>query len=104
MISGIKEAEQSQPGCHDVEKAQGQICQGQDPEIVVPFFLHVHRAASRIVMTLAGHSFAHLPQPTHFPMSTRAMIPWKIWMASMGQTLAQQPQATQLFWSTKAFL
>jgi len=51
-------------------------------------------------MTLAGHSFAHLPQPTHFPMSTWAMIPWKIWMASMGQTLAQQPQATQLFWST----
>ena len=40
-----KEAEQSQPGGHDIEKAQGQICQGQDPEIVVPFFLHVHRAA-----------------------------------------------------------
>lgn len=54
-------------------------------------------------MTLAGHSFAHFPQPTHLPSITSAMIPRTIAIACMGHTLTQHPQATQAVWSTTAF-
>lgn len=54
-------------------------------------------------MTDAGHSLAHLPQPTHFSVSTFADMPLHTWIADRGQTLTQHPQATQLFWSTHAF-
>ena len=53
-------------------------------------------------MTLAGHSLAHLPQPTHFSPLTWAMMPRTISMACKGQTLTQQPQATQAACSTTA--
>lgn len=45
-------------------------------------------------MTEAGHSFAHLPQPTHCSSLTAARIPRQIWMADSGHTFTQQPQAT----------
>ena len=48
-------------------------------------------------MTLAGHSLAHFPQPTHLLPSTWAATPLTTWIADSGQTFAQQPQATQSF-------
>lgn len=53
-------------------------------------------------MTLAGHSPAHLPQPTHRSRSTRAAIPRTIPTAPTGQTFTQHPQATQAPASTSA--
>ena len=46
-------------------------------------------------MTVAGHSRAHLPQPTQRSWSTRAAMPFTTAMAPRGHTLTQQPQATQ---------
>ena len=97
---GDKEAEQSQPGEQDVEEAQHQIGEGDDPQIVVPMFFHV--PASFSSMTEAGHSFTHLPQPTHLPLSTWAQRPRNTLMAASGHTLAQQPQATHRERSTHA--
>ena len=70
---GDEKAQQAQPGEEDVEKAQGQVAKGEDPEIVEPFLLHT--AASRITITEAGHSLAHFPQPTHRLSSTSARRP-----------------------------
>ena len=53
-------------------------------------------------MTEAGHSLAHLPQPTHLPSSTCARIPRTTAMAWRGHTFTQQPQATQALSSTAA--
>ena len=53
-------------------------------------------------MTLAGHSLAHLPQPTQRSASTVAAMPLTTEMAPRGHTLTQQPQATQALCSTKA--
>ena len=53
-------------------------------------------------MTLAGHSLAHLPQPTQRPMSTWAAMPRATAIAPRGHTFTQQPQATQASPSTKA--
>ena len=53
-------------------------------------------------MTLAGHSLAHLPQPTHLSCRTWAITPRTISMACRGQTFTQQPQATQADGSTTA--
>lgn len=55
-------------------------------------------------MTDAGHSLAHLPQPTHFFQSTTAWIPLQTVIAPKGQTLAQHPHATHRFLSTSAVL
>ncbi len=46
-------------------------------------------------MTDAGHSLAHLPQPTHLSALTTALTPRQTWIADSGHTFAQQPQATQ---------
>ena len=46
-------------------------------------------------MMVAGHSLAHLPQPTQRPSSTCAAMPFTTAMAPRGHTLTQQPQATQ---------
>ena len=53
-------------------------------------------------MTVAGHSLAHLPQPTQRLSSTRAAIPFTTAMAPRGHTFTQQPQATQSSVDTKA--
>ena len=53
-------------------------------------------------MMVAGHSLAHLPQPTQRPSSTRAAIPFTTAMAPRGHTFTQQPQATQSSVDTKA--
>ena len=53
-------------------------------------------------MTLAGHSLAHFPQPTHFSCRTWAVMPRTTSMACSGQTFTQQPQATQADGSTTA--
>lgn len=53
-------------------------------------------------MTLAGHSLAHLPQPMHLSLSTRAAMPRTTDMARIGHTLTQQPQATHESASTRA--
>lgn len=65
--------------------------------------MFLQASTSLISITLAGHSFAHFPQPTHLVISTSAMIPFIILIAPIGQTLMQQPQATQSDCSTKAF-
>ena len=54
-------------------------------------------------MTDAGHSFAHLPHPTHLVSSMIALIPLKIVIAPKGHIFKQQPQATHRFSSTCAF-
>lgn len=54
-------------------------------------------------MTEAGHSRAHLPQPTHFSASTFAATPRRTEMAPKGHTFTQHPQATQSRSSTTAF-
>ena len=71
-----QEARQAQPGEENVEKSQTQIRQGDDPEIIVPVFFHF--AASSHVMTLAGHSRTHLPQPMQRARLTRAVMPRRI--------------------------
>ena len=53
-------------------------------------------------MMVAGHSLAHLPQPTQRPSSTCAAMPFTTAMAPRGHTLTQQPQATQALRSTTA--
>ena len=55
-----------------------------------------------MAITLAGHSRAHFPQPTHFSALTDAVSPFTISMARSGQTFTQHPQATQCAASTKA--
>ena len=88
-----EKAEEAQPGKEDVEEAQHQIEERGDPEEVIPALFH-GRFSSSVIM-VAGHSAAHLPQPTHRSASTRAVIPFQIRMAERGQTRTQQPQATQ---------
>ena len=53
-------------------------------------------------MTLAGHSRAHFPQPTHAAALTWAATPRMTAMAPRGHTFTQQPQATQADVSTTA--
>ena len=55
-----------------------------------------------MAITLAGHSRAHFPQPTHFSSLTRAVNPCTISMERNGHTFTQQPQATQCASSTIA--
>lgn len=93
-------ADQANPGEQDMDKPQDEIDQGEDPEIVVPVFFH--SAASRMVITVAGHSRAQMPQPTQRTGSTWAVMPFAIRIAALGQTFTQQPQATQWEASTKA--
>lgn len=62
-----------------------------------------HSITSLIVITLAGHSFAHFPHPTHLSESILALIPLQIAIAFNRHTLTQQPQATQWFSFTVAF-
>ena len=97
---GDEEAQQAQPGKQNVEKSQQEVQERSDPQIVVPVLLHA--STSRILMTLAGHSLAHLPQPTHLSCRTWAITPRTISMACRGQTFTQQPQATQADGSTTA--
>ncbi len=52
---------------------------------------------------LAGHSFAHLPHPTHSPGSILAYMPVGMVIAFLGHTLMQHPQATQAWTLTTAF-
>ena len=66
--------------------------------ITKPFALHPSGD-----IFFAGHSFAHLPQPTQTVGSIFARIPFQISIAFLGQTLTQQPQATQSSVWTKAF-
>ena len=54
-------------------------------------------------MTLAGHSSAHFPQPTHLSEFTRAVMPRITSIALRGHTFAQQPHATQSSSVTIAF-
>ena len=64
------EEQHTQPGEQDVQESQGHIGQLHDPQVVVPAFFHA--STSWISMMEAGHSFAHLPQPTHRSGSTCA--------------------------------
>lgn len=98
--AGRREQQHSQSGKQDVKKAQKQIQQRSYPQVVIPTFPHLPASSNRI--TLAGHSLAHLPQPTHLSLSICAATPRTISMAPSGQTLTQQPQATQAARSTTA--
>ena len=71
-----EKTKQSQPREQDIKKAQDQVGQGYDPEIIIPTLSHA--PTSRISMTLAGHSFAHFPQPTHLSIFTCAIMPFMI--------------------------
>ena len=97
-----KEAQQSQPRKENVEKSQHQIGQGGDPQVIIPLLFHTF--TSWISITDAGHSLAHLPQPTHLSSWICACRPWLISRAPMGQTFTQHPQATQSWRATNAFL
>ena len=55
-------------------------------------------------ITDAGHSLAHMPQPTQTDKSTTAKIPFGTETAALGHTLAQQPHPTQRAVLTIAFL
>ena len=73
---GDNKTDQSQPGEQNVKKSQNQVSKGGDPEIVGPFFLHAippsETARAFMEIMQAGHSFSHLPQPTHKAGSTDA--------------------------------
>lgn len=70
---GNEEAEQPEPGKENVEEAQHQIGEGDDPHVVVPVLGHAH--TSFILMTDAGHSRAQSPQPTQRVVSILATMP-----------------------------
>jgi hypothetical protein len=52
---------------------------------------------------LAGHFFAHIPQPTHLSELTMALVPVGIDIASSLQAVRQQPHATHSFLLIIAF-
>jgi phosphoglycerol transferase MdoB-like AlkP superfamily enzyme len=56
------------------------------------------------VITLAGHSLAHRPHPTHKSLFISAKTPFGTVIALLGQTFMQHPQATHSFVLTTAFL
>lgn len=91
---GDEKAEQAEPGKQDVEKSQNQISKGNDPEVIIPFFLLLHGSATSILIMLAGHSLAHFPHPMHRALLTSAQMPFGTVIALLGQTLTQHPQAT----------
>lgn len=47
-----------------------------------------------MLITDAGQTFAHLPQPTHFEASTSALMPLYMEIALRGHMPSQLPQAT----------
>lgn len=98
-----KKAQQPKPCKQDIKKSQNQINQRCNPKEIVPFLVLFHSATSSNVMTLAGHSFAQSPQPTHSSLLTPAQIPFGMVIAFRGQTFMQQPQATHCFVLTLAF-
>lgn len=55
------------------------------------------------MITPAGHSLAHNPQPTHRLGLITACMPFGTVMAFLGQTFMQQPQATHSRMLTEAF-
>lgn len=52
---------------------------------------------------LAGHFFAHIPQPTHLLESTIAFVPWGIEIALNLQAVRQHPHAMQKYLLMNAF-
>ena len=101
------EKQHPQPCEQDIEQPQKQVAQLGDPKVVrpplFPCAFHSAPPLSTMLMTAAGHTFAHLPQPTHFSSSTWAETPHLIWIASFGQTGTQVPQATHSLpiWETR---
>ena len=96
-----KETQQPQPCKQYIQKAENQVSQWHNPQILIPFLFYC--STSQTEITLAGHSFTHLPHPTQRCWSTFAVTPKWIEMAPIGHTLTQQSQATQSLVFTTAF-
>lgn len=99
-----EKAEKSQPGEKDIEKSQDQIGEGDDPEVIIPLLFSFHYSVTSNVIMLAGHSFTHLPHPTHKSLLIKALTPLGMETAFLGQTFMQHPQATHSRRLTTAFL
>jgi hypothetical protein len=69
---------------------------------MVPLALLLLHDRTSTLMADAGHSLAHIPQPTHFSSVGLAKTPLTISIAPVGQTSAQVPQATHILLSTTA--
>ena len=103
-VKSIVGVEDKQTAADDVKETKNQVCGRNNPHIFAPLlFLSYSHYATSTVITVAGHSLAQRPHPTHFDVSTKAKIPWGREIASLGQTFAQEPQATQSLRSTTAF-
>lgn len=88
------EADESEPGKENVDKAHREIKDGPQPKIVIPMMLLFHALTSTVIAE-AGHSRAQVPQPTHKSSLTSAKLPAWMRIAPRGQTSTHVPQATQ---------
>ena len=67
-----KKTDHAEPCKQNIDKAQREIHDGEDPKVLIPSRPPLPHVCTSIRMTSAGHSRLHIPQPTQCAGSTVA--------------------------------
>jgi len=67
-----EKADHTEPCEQNIDKAQREIHDGEDPKVLIPSRPPLPHVCTSIRMTSAGHSRLHIPQPTQRAGSTTA--------------------------------